>query len=139
MYKRQLLRWAGLEFLELVLPSGRRRLLLHLERALAFLNAYEDKANRRSMLGYADRWKMHVMFYVLRHPAPSYRTRDLRAHIASLGIRVSAKVMRQFCIRHGIRRDMRAGRPPRQPGVKGTPKYFNPTGTRKGKQAATRE
>jgi hypothetical protein len=134
-----LLRWAGLEFLELVLPSGRRRLLLHLERTLAFLKAYEDKANRRSMLGYADRWKMHVMFYILRHPAPSYRTRDLCAHAASLGVKVTARVMRQFCIRHGIRRDMRAGRPPRQPGAKGTPKYFNPTGTRNRRKATARD
>lgn len=133
------LRWAGLEFLELVLPTGRRRLLLHLERALAFLNAYEDKANRRAMLGFADRWKIHVLFYMLRHPAVSYRTRDLCAHLRPLGFRISAKKMRRFCVRHRIRRDMRAGRPPRQPGAKGTSKYFNPTGTRKSRKAAARD
>jgi hypothetical protein len=131
-----LLRWAGLEFLERVLPSGRRRLLRHLERALAFLKGYENKANRRAMLGYADRWKMHVLFYMLGHPAASYRTRDLCAHVAPLGFRISAKDMRRFCARHGIRRDMRPGRPPRQPGAKATAKYFNPAGTHKSKQAA---
>ncbi len=129
-----LLRWAGLEFLERVLPSGRRRLLVHLERALAFVNGYKNKANRRAMLGPADRWKMHVLFYMLRHPAASYRTRDLCAHVKTLGMTVSAREMRRFCVRHHIRRDMRAGRPPRKPGAKATPKYFNPTGTRRKKK-----
>ena len=57
------------------------------------------------------RWKVRLLFYLLRHPRPSYRTRDLRAHLAALGVQVSTKDIRRFCSRHGIRRDMRAGRP----------------------------
>jgi len=133
-----LLRWAGLEFLDLVFPSGRRRLLIHLERALAFLNGYENRANRRAMLGPTDRWKIHALFYMLRHPAPSYRIRDLCGHVASVGFKVSAREVRRFCIRHGIRRDMRAGRPVRLPESKGKARYSNPTGTRVSKKGACR-
>ena len=49
--------------------------------------------------------------YLLRHPREAYRTRDLLAHLATCGIEVSTKDIRRFCIRHSIRRDMRAGRP----------------------------
>jgi hypothetical protein len=130
------LKWAGTEFLEGVIPSGRRRLLRHLEKALAFLKGYKNKAKRRAMLGYGDRWKMHVMLHILRHPSGCYRTRELCAHLATLGFKISAKDMRRFCARHGIRRDMRPGRPPKQPGVKATARHFNPTGTHESKQAA---
>jgi hypothetical protein len=103
--------WAGLAFLESVLPSGRRRLLRHLDDALAFVKRYENKANRRTAVGYADWWKLQTALYILRNPRPSYRTREVRAHLAQLGLRISALDFRRFCKRHGIRRDMRAGRP----------------------------
>jgi hypothetical protein len=108
------LKWAGTEFLEGVIPSGRRRLLRYLEKALAFLKGYKDKTKRRAMLGYGDRWKMRVMLHILQHPSECYRTRELCAHLATLGFKISAKDMRRFCARHGIRRDMRPGRPPKQ-------------------------
>ncbi|HTB79561.1 MAG TPA: hypothetical protein VK717_01610 [Opitutaceae bacterium] len=106
-----LLKWAGAEFLELVIPSGRRRLLQHLNKTLTFLKSYENKAKRRAALGHADRWKLHVLFYILQHPRESYRTRELRAHLATVGLQISAKETQRFCARHGIRRDMSAGRP----------------------------
>jgi hypothetical protein len=105
------LMWAGLAFLESVLPSGRRRLLRHLDDALAFVKRYENKAKRRTAVGYADWWKLQTALYILRNPRPSYRTREVRAHLAQLGLRISALDFRRFCKRHGIRRDMRAGRP----------------------------
>lgn len=106
-----LLLWAGLAFLESVLPSGRRRLLRHLDHALAFTKRYENTAHRRAFLGHADWWKLQALLYMLRHPRESYRTRDVRAHLASLDLQISSLDFRRFCKRHGIRRDMRAGRP----------------------------
>ncbi|MGH7996286.1 MAG: hypothetical protein ACREFX_08040, partial [Opitutaceae bacterium] len=103
-----LLMWAGTEFLDRVIPSGRRRLLKHLDRALGLLKRCENKAKRRAIFGYADWWKLNVLLYLLRHPKPSYRTRELRAHLSTLGLEISTKDMRRFCSRHGIRRDMRA-------------------------------
>ena len=103
--------WAGFGLLESILPSGRRRLLKHLHEALAFVKKYENHGKRRAIVGYADWWKLHALFYLLRHPRPTYRTRELRAHLATLGLTVSTKDIRRFCARHGIRRDMRAGRP----------------------------
>lgn len=105
------LMWAGLAFLEAVFPSGRRRLLKHLNEALSFVKELEDKAKRRSMIGYADWWKLHVLSYMLRNPAECYRTRELRAHLATLGLESSNKEIQRFCTRHGIKRDVCAGRP----------------------------
>ncbi|MDB6168274.1 MAG: hypothetical protein JWM88_1138 [Verrucomicrobia bacterium] len=106
-----LLTWAGVEFLQWTLPKGRRRPLKHLNKALALLGRYESKTKRRASLGYSDRWKLHALFYMLRHPRESYRTRELRAHLATLKLNVGTKDIRRFCTRHSIRRDVRAGRP----------------------------
>jgi len=105
------LMWAGLAFLETVLPSGKWRLLKHLRQALASVKKYEDKAGRRTAVGYVDWWKLNTLFYILRHPRRSYRTRDLRAHLATIGLTIDARDMRRFCKRHGIKRDELAGRP----------------------------
>jgi hypothetical protein len=105
------LRWAGSALLESVLPSGRRRLLNHLDAALGLAVKYENKKQRRSAVGYADWWKLNTLFYILRHPSESYRTRELIAHLTTLELNIGTKDMRRFCARHGIRRDMRAGRP----------------------------
>lgn len=106
-----LLLWAGFAFLESVLPSWCRRLLRHLDHALAFVKRYESKAQRRATLEHADWWKLKALLYLRRHPRESHRTRDMRAHLASLGLRISSLDFRRFCKRHGIRRDERAGRP----------------------------
>lgn len=102
---------AGLDLLQAVIPSGRRRALKHLNKALTFLKAYRDKTTRRTALGYGDWWKLQLLFYILKHPSESYRTRELRAHLLAREIEVSTKEIRRFCTRHGIRRDVRAGRP----------------------------
>jgi hypothetical protein len=105
------LMWAGLAFLESVLPLGKWRLLKHLRQALAFVKKYENKAERRVVVGYADWWKLNVLFYILRHPRESYPTRDLRAHLATLGLDICTRDVRRFCKLHGIKRDIQAGRP----------------------------
>jgi hypothetical protein len=48
---------------------------------------------------------------MLRHPREAYRTRDVRAHLAKLGLRISSLDFRRFCKRRSIQRDERAGRP----------------------------
>jgi len=105
------LMWAGVALLESVLPSGKRRLLKHLNQALAFVKKYENKAERRTAVGYADWWKLNTLIYILWHPRESYSTRDLRAHLATLGLEIGTRDMRRFCKRHGIKRDIQAGRP----------------------------
>jgi hypothetical protein len=112
-----LLMWAGLQFLTRIIPRGRRRLLRHLSRALAVLHRYEDEAVRRASIGYVDWWKLQALLYILQFPQPAYRVRDLRAHLARLGLAVDSLAVRRFCTRHRIRRDERPGRPRRRPGA----------------------
>jgi len=106
-----LLMLAGTDLLCRVLPTGRRRMLKHTERALALLKRSSSKAHRRAAIGYADWWKIQLLLYVLRNPKPAYRTRELRAHLADLGLDISSKYLRRFCGHLGLRRDVRAGRP----------------------------
>ena len=130
------LMWAGLAFLESVLPSGKRRLLKHLNQALAFVKKYENKAERRTAVGYADWWKLNVLFYILRHPRESYSTRDLRAHLVTLGLDIGTRDMRRFCKRHGLKRDMRAGRPRTRTSLASSAQTAQPTGKRRVKKPA---
>lgn len=83
----------------------------HVGKTLRFLATQEKVSKRRGLFGHADWWKLNALFYMLRHPRESYRTRELRAHLSDLGIEVGTKDIRRFCTRHGIRRDMRGGRP----------------------------
>lgn len=102
---------ASATFLDVVTRGGDRRLLRHYYRALSFLRAYADVPQRRRAVGYSEWWKLRVLMFMLRNPRESYRTRDLRAHLLGLGVEVSSLDLRRFCTRHGIRRDVRAGRP----------------------------
>lgn len=107
------LAWAGLAFLDSLLPGRDWRVHAHLARTFTFLRHFEKKTKRRAMFSPSDWWKVRVLFYLLRHPQASYRTRELCAHLKSLGLEVSTKDIRRFCSRHGIKRDERAGRPRR--------------------------
>lgn len=102
---------AAAEFLDAVLNEGDVRRLTQLGAAARATSRLRDRSQRRALLGPTDWWKLQVLLFILRHPQASYRTRDLRAHLASLGLSVSPKEIRRFCARCGIRRDMRAGRP----------------------------
>jgi hypothetical protein len=105
------------EFVDMVVNSGQTRLLKHFSKALRFFKKNDSKAKRRAVFGFPAWWKLHVLFYMLRHPQESYRTRELRAHLATLGPQVSTKDMRRFCKRHGIKRDIQAGRPRKRTAV----------------------
>jgi hypothetical protein len=102
---------ASVEWFGQVVREGETRLLRHVGKTLRFLASLEKAPKRRGLFGHTDWWKLNVLFYMLRHPRESYRTRDFRAHLAELGIEIGAKDIRRFCKNHNIRRDMRAGRP----------------------------
>lgn len=101
---------AGAELLDAILRHGEKRLLANLSRAVALLDK-RTHTNLRVMLGYADWWKLQTVLYMLRNPQPAYRTREIRAYLAGLGLRIGSLDFRRFCKRHQIRRDTRAGRP----------------------------
>lgn len=91
-------------------PAGTQG-LRDLARAIELTEAFADRTQLRAALGFTDWWKLSVLLYMLRHPAPSYRTRDLHRHLVSAGLNVSPRALRQFCTENGIARDQRAGRP----------------------------
>jgi len=105
---------AASEFLNTVIASGETRLALQLANAATLLNRTNAKGPKVGF-GYANWWKLHALLYMLRHPREAYRTRDVRAHLATLGIQISSLDFRRLCKRHGIRRDERAGRPRTRP------------------------
>ena len=101
---------AGADLLDTALRSGETRQLVELGHAVELL-AGLDPRQLRTAFGYADWWKLHALVYMLRHPREAYRTREVRAHLETFGLRISSLDFRRFCKRHGIRRDERAGRP----------------------------
>jgi hypothetical protein len=108
---------AGADLLDTAIRSGETRQLAELGHAVELL-AGLDPRRLRAAFGYADWWKLHALVYMLRHPCEAYRTREVRAHLAVLGLRISSLDFRRFCKRHSIRRDERAGRPRVQTAVR---------------------
>jgi hypothetical protein len=102
---------AASDFLSAAMAPGGADLLRHLARAIDLTEAFDNRAGIRAALGFTDWWKLTVLLYMMRHPAASYRTRDLHRHLIGQGLNVSPRALRQFCTEHGIARDMRAGRP----------------------------
>lgn len=98
------------ELLDALMRSPNGQLARQLEDARALAQAFSS-GRRRAAVGYADWWKVNVLTYVLRHPAPAYRLRDLHAYLAEHGLNVSARLLRRFCTDVGLKRDVRAGRP----------------------------
>ena len=101
---------AGAQLLDTAIRKNDTKPLLQLASAVGFLSGLK-KSRLRTMFGYADWWKLHALVYMLRHPCEAYRTREVRAHLETLELRISSLDFRRFCKRHGIRRDERAGRP----------------------------
>ncbi len=102
---------AAVALVEAALRAGELRLFRHLAQAARLLESLQDKRKRRAAVGFADWWKLQALLFILRHPRPAYRTRGLRAHLATHGLAISTKNIRRFCTRLGLARDMRAGRP----------------------------
>ena len=102
---------ATVDWFRAIASGAETRLLRHAEKTVKLLASIEKSPKRRGLFGHSDWWKLNVLFYMLRHPRGSYRTREFRAHLAELGIEVGTKDIRRFCTNNGIRRDARAGRP----------------------------
>ena len=102
---------AAADFLDAALAPGGAALLRQLSRAAELAESFGNRARVRAALGFTDWWKLNLLLYLMRHPASSYRTRDLLRHLTAQGLRVSSRALRQFCTAHGIARDMRPGRP----------------------------
>jgi hypothetical protein len=98
------------EYLDAILRTRSRAHLAQLATAMQLMEAVTPAA-RRAHLGFAGWWKLQLLLFVLRHPRPSYRMRELQRHLVSLGLNVDPRELRRFCTRHGISRDMRGGRP----------------------------
>ncbi len=101
---------AGAELLDDIIGSDNTLTLLHMRRSVELLSSMK-RSKLRSAIGYTDWWKLHALLYMLRHPREAYRTREVRAHLNTLGLEISSLDFRRFCKRHCIRRDERAGRP----------------------------
>lgn len=93
------------------LRHGQRARLAQLASAAELVQVSSQPEARRSSVAFGDWWKLQVLLHILRHPRPSYRTRELHRHLATLGLNVDTREIRRFCTRHGISRDMRGGRP----------------------------
>ena len=102
---------ASVDWFKAIVGGDETRLLRHAEKTVRLLASLEKAPKRRGLFGHTDWWKLNVLFYMLRHPQESYRTREFRSYLADLGIEVGTKDIRRFCGLHGIRRDTRAGRP----------------------------
>lgn len=104
---------ATVDWFGAVANGGETWLLRHAEKTIKLLASLEKTPKRRGLFGHTDWWKLNLLFYMLRRPRESYRTREFRTYLVDLGIEVGTKDIRRFCNRHGIRRDKRAGRPRR--------------------------
>lgn len=102
---------AACDFVNAGLAPGGADLLRQLARAAELVNECASPGRWRAALGFSDWWKLSVLLYMMRHPAPAYRTREVQQHLTGQGLRVSSRALRQFCTENGIARDMRAGRP----------------------------
>ena len=100
---------ASAAFLAEALGRDNRGLLRQLVRIERFFRDRQKLG--RAAYGHLHRWKVQVLLYLLNHPKRSYRTSELIAHLATQKFRVSGKLIRRFCARHGIARDTRPGRP----------------------------
>lgn len=115
-----LLRAAG-SYVDDVLRKGKRARLAQLGSAIDLVKAGSEPATRRTSVAFGDWWKLQLFLHILRHPRASYRTRELHAHLASLGLRVDPREIRRFCTRYSIARDERGGRPKLPPAARQRP------------------
>jgi hypothetical protein len=105
------------DVMDTAIRAGDGRPFMQLASAVELLSGLQP-GRLKVAFGYADWWKLHALLFMLRHPRPAYRTREIRAHLARLGMQISSLDFRRFCKRHGIARDERAGRPRIRPLVR---------------------
>jgi hypothetical protein len=104
---------AGRRFLAEVCGNSRPKLLKGLAQSVRLVGDRPETAPSKTAYGFTNWWKLSLLLYVLNHPKPRYRIRELCAHLAAQHLLVGATSVRAFCRKHGIARDRRAGRPGR--------------------------
>jgi hypothetical protein len=80
----------------------------------AVLQFFQERSGRvigEADFGHASTWKIHLLVYLLDHPRRRYRLGELHDSLPAKYRHVDRRELRDFCQRHGIRRDPRAGRP----------------------------
>jgi len=88
-------------------PNGRRiREAMH---AIRFFHKRPKHAIGDAEVGYGNTWKIQVLLYILALPKERYQVAELKASLLP-GIRaIDRRLIRRFCQRNGIRRDVSAG------------------------------
>jgi hypothetical protein len=104
---------AGRRFLAEACGNSRPELVKRLAHAVRLVGDRPEAASSKTAYGFTNWWKLCILLYVLNHPKPRYRIRELCAHLASQHLPVGATNVRAFCRKHGVARDRRAGRPGR--------------------------
>ena len=87
------------------------RIARDLADVLMFCRERASRVIGEADFGHASTWKIHLLVYLLDHPRPHYRLGELHDCLPAKYRHVDRRELRDFCQRHGIRRDPRAGRP----------------------------
>jgi len=83
----------------------------HLAEVLQFFRERSGRAIGEADFGHASTWKIHLLVYLLDHPRLRYKLGELHESLPAKYRHVDRRELRDFCQRHGIRRDPTAGRP----------------------------
>lgn len=102
---------ASARYCERALARDRPNLARQLGKAAEFYRKKPPGSISRSHYGLSVWWRLSILHYLLNHPKPSYRTGELKQHLASQGIAVDPNDIRRFCQKNGIARDTKPGRP----------------------------
>lgn len=105
------LAWAGLAFLDSLLPGRSWRAHSHLAKTFTLLPRFDQKAKRRALFSPSDWWKARLLFYLLRKPVwiqPHARTARASQRPRCRGQHEGHPA---FLYPKRIRRDERSGRP----------------------------
>jgi hypothetical protein len=78
---------------------------------LQFFRERSGRAIGEADFGHASTWKIHLLVYLLDHPRACYKLGELHGSLPAKYRHVDRRELRDFCQRHGIRRDPRSGRP----------------------------
>ena len=78
---------------------------------LRFFRERSSRTVGEGDFGHANSWRIHVLVHILDHPRPCYKVGELHRSLPAKYRHVDRREVRDFCRRHGIRRDQRPGRP----------------------------
>jgi hypothetical protein len=105
------LRAATVRFWTALASDRTGQLARDLADVLQFFRERSGRVIGEGDFGHACTWKIHLLVYLLDHPRAYYRLGELHESLPAKYRHVDRRELRDFCQRHGIRRDPRAGRP----------------------------